>query len=160
MSAYMVEDETINALVNWAIQQHGSNAVYYRFGSERHDMRHDYPRAKQVLREQNERSLRARYQQADDMIGEPFQDEAFAVQVPIVSLIKACHCYAYQACETEDWAESEAHAIIEAIEGALVRSLPGYDAAPWGLSADDVDKSAICLSQLISRKPALRSVKP
>ena len=158
MSAYMVEDETINALVNWAVQYQGGAQIRYRFAGESIQINHDVERAKMILREQNEQSLLARYGDSGrEMFGGPFRSEPFAVQVPIVSLIKACHCYAYQACESADWQASEAFAIVEAIESALVRALPGYGDAPWGLDSSNVNKGAICLSQLIGRKPALRA---
>jgi hypothetical protein len=52
-----------------------------------------------------------------------------------VDVIKACHGYIYQACEADDWKDTEAHAIINAIEGAAIRSLPGYqDSSAWSLS--------------------------
>lgn len=49
-----------------------------------------------------------------------------------VAVIKACHCFAYQACETPDWDKSWAKAAVDQIEAVAVRALPGYDAAPWG----------------------------
>ena len=54
--------------------------------------------------------------------------------MPAVQVIEACHGLAYQSCEAEEWEQSEACAIIQAIEAAAVRSLPGYEAAAWHLS--------------------------
>ena len=51
---------------------------------------------------------------------------------PAVSVIKACHCFDYQACEVPDWGTSWAKAAVEAIEAIAIRALPGYEAAPWG----------------------------
>jgi len=40
--------------------------------------------------------------------------------------------YEYQSCEHEDWEASEAHAFCRALADALLCSLPGWEAAPWG----------------------------
>jgi hypothetical protein len=51
----------------------------------------------------------------------------------VVSLIKQVHNYAYQSCEAPGWDSSWAKAFCEQLEGVLIRNLPGYDAAPWGV---------------------------
>lgn len=51
-----------------------------------------------------------------------------------VHVIKACHCFAYQASEVADWDNSWAKRAVDELEAAAVQSLPGYDAAPWGES--------------------------
>jgi len=50
-----------------------------------------------------------------------------------VTLLKQVHNYAYQSCEAPDWDSSWAKAFCEQLEGILIRNLPGYDAAPWGI---------------------------
>lgn len=49
-----------------------------------------------------------------------------------VQVLKACDCYAYQACEHQEWQTSEAFAIITALRSKAWHALPGYDAAEWG----------------------------
>lgn len=62
------------------------------------------------------------------------------VELPVVTLIKAVHCFSYQACEVSDFEATWAHRFCEALESILVRDLPGYDGAPWGI--DDPDEGA------------------
>jgi len=52
-----------------------------------------------------------------------------------MALIKATHCYDYQACETPDYPESWAAAVMRQIREAAILHLPGYDEAPWGYDA-------------------------
>jgi len=52
-----------------------------------------------------------------------------------LALIKATHCYDYQACETQDYPASWAAAVMRQIREAAVLHLPGYDRAPWGYEA-------------------------
>jgi hypothetical protein len=52
---------------------------------------------------------------------------------PLPTLIKACHCFAYQACEVRDYEKTWAGCFLEGLERNLVRALPGYASAPWGL---------------------------
>lgn len=51
-----------------------------------------------------------------------------------VWVLKACHCLDYQCCETDDWKETQAFRILETIESAAIRRLPGYNEAPWGIN--------------------------
>jgi hypothetical protein len=45
-------------------------------------------------------------------------------------VLKAIACFEYQACETEDWEESEAAAFCRALRHVCINRLPGYDDAP------------------------------
>ena len=51
---------------------------------------------------------------------------------PLPCVIKACDCFDYQICETDDWRESQAFAFVSQLRLLAVRSMPGYDVAPWG----------------------------
>lgn len=51
-----------------------------------------------------------------------------------VTLIKQVHCYAYQSCEAPGWDSSWAKKFCAELESILIRNLPGYEAAPWGVS--------------------------
>lgn len=55
---------------------------------------------------------------------------------PVVVLAEI-NCYEYQSCEHPGWKTSEAKRFLDALTGACVRRLPGYDKAPWGF--DDRD---------------------
>lgn len=50
-----------------------------------------------------------------------------------VQVLKALACYEYQACETPDWEDSEAHAFCEALRHRMIQVLPGYEEATWGI---------------------------
>lgn len=50
-----------------------------------------------------------------------------------VEALKCIHCLTYQSCEHEEWESSEANSALQALTSRVTHSLPGYDAAPWGL---------------------------
>jgi len=53
-----------------------------------------------------------------------------------VELLKALNCYDYQASEPDDWEQSQAHAFVQELQGALIGQLPRYDDADtWGITA-------------------------
>ena len=100
-----------------------------------------------VLRAENFRSLRARYRGHDDGRAggmwhpddETADPAAFSRVLSAVTIIKACHGYTYQACESPEYRQSLACGIVQAIEREAVRRLPGYDDSPgWTLSEADV----------------------
>ena len=132
MSAFIVPDYHINALVSWAIQRHGHNAISYYWQGSRRQIRGNESRVASVLHAENVRSVNARYQDSTPAHG--FKFERVSNLLNLVDVIKACHGYAYQACEASDWEQSEANAIIQGIEQAAVRSLPGYaESRAWCL---------------------------
>jgi hypothetical protein len=58
----------------------------------------------------------------------------------LVWIIKACDCYDYQACETDDYEQSIAHAIVSEIRAKAVHSFLEYEAAPWGITRESFKK--------------------
>ena len=105
---------------------------------------HDYPTKAEirqavrttlgVLARENVESLDARY--PNDTGRDVSAVDPLAIAdgtFPLMHIIKACHCYAYQACEHTGWATSRAKVIVDRIEAHAVRALPGYEDAPWGL---------------------------
>jgi hypothetical protein len=107
-----------------------------------------------VLLAENERSINARYPDTinnpenmpgkigEDLLGykfryfEPFIHMAHTQKC--VWVIKNCHCFDYQACETDDYDRSIAKRIIGTIEAEAINALPGYDKAPWGIDRERV----------------------
>ena len=141
MSAFIVPDYHINALVSWAATRNGSNAVSYYWGNRRRYVRDDAKRIASVLFAENVRSVNARYSEADPAHGFVFK------QVPNmlnpIDVIKGCHGYSYQACEADGWEESEAFAIINGIEQSAIRCLPGYDESrAWCVSGPNFKVAA------------------
>lgn len=54
-------------------------------------------------------------------------------RIPVVHVIKAIHCYEYQACEHDGWERSDARHYCERLMQICTHALPGYDSAPWGI---------------------------
>jgi hypothetical protein len=91
-------------------------------------------RVGQMLWDENVKSVRHRY---GNLLG-PCDCYVYPNHVPMfddfdpVQVIKACNCYAYQACEHDGWPESEAKAYTDALRAYACASLPGYEDAAWG----------------------------
>lgn len=133
MSAVVVGHAHIDALLTFA----SDNRVSYWNGEERVSIRGEENAIGCILLQENERSVRYRYDDAGDdlpgTIGETWKDYEFRVySEPLtpVAILKGCNCYDYQACETDNYDQSEAYRIINAIRQAAIRKLPGYDDAP------------------------------
>lgn len=141
MSAFIVPDYHINALVSWSASRHGSTAVSYYWGNRRREVRNDEKRIASVLYAENVRSVNSRYSEADPAHG--FVFKRVANMLNPIDVIKACHGYSYQACEAEGWEESEAFAIINGIEQSAIRALPGYeDSNAWCISGPNFKETA------------------
>lgn len=148
MSAFMCSDRHLGILAAYAVA-HVLEAVPYNLRSEleRDGFEHKpgatyrtISRIASMLASENLKSLAYRYPRdhhldaaAYDSIDIPRTIEADARMTPALHIIKACHCYAYQACEHPGWQDSAARKLVDAIEADAVHRLPGYGAAPWGL---------------------------
>lgn len=142
MSAHIVPDFHLNALVTWAVNKHGNNSPSYYWGGQRRKMAGDARRIASVLYAENVRSVNARYKECDSAHGFQYAPTSANI-LSVVDVIKACHGYRYQACEAAGWEESEARAIVDGIEACAMRSLPGYEASPaWCLCSAESLKSA------------------
>ena len=137
MSAFVVGHDHIDALLSYAIEHKLGyydpilkDRVYFTEANAT-----DHGRA---LLKENERSVGHRYGETDptDMPGTIGQNSRNYVwhqwegKLTAVSILKACDCFDYQACETDDYEASGAYRIIDAIRGAAGRRTPGYDDAP------------------------------
>jgi hypothetical protein len=141
MSAFVVGHDHINALLSWAIQKRVS---YWVPDAQ---MRVDITMANasevgRILLDENERSVGTRYNETDpdDMPGTDHETAAnyefrrWCANFSAVTILKACACFDYQACETDDYETTLAHRIIDTIRHHAISSLPGYDDAPgWSL---------------------------
>ena len=140
MSAYTVSDAHINALVTWGSDYYAnSHRISYFHDGQWKRIFGDEQRIASVLRGTNEfrytrvtrrsqsvpsRGWYARIREAQSGA------RAFTSQ----EIIKACHGYTYKSHSTNGWKESEAHAIIKALELHAVRVLPGYkEASTWSI---------------------------
>jgi hypothetical protein len=120
MSAWMVSDNHINALINFELRS--------KFSSIR-----DPQAIGQLLVDQNVRSLVARYGKVDGQrAAHTFKFTDTPPLAPVI-ILKQCDCYDYQAGETKDYQRTKAAKVIARIRSAAIDALPGYDDAPWGI---------------------------
>ena len=142
MSAYVVSDRHINELVSWAAQNMGgiwagdeAGFKHFRGTCSAKEPYGSPPDAEQsiaeVLKAENVRSICARYSDEKPENYEPIRFEAVASQRTPVEILKACECYDYQACETDDYLVTPAAAIIRQIRSAAIAELLGYKDADW-----------------------------
>jgi hypothetical protein len=54
-----------------------------------------------------------------------------------IAILKMCDGLEYQSCETEDWEQTVAYRLLESIRKAAIRTLPGYEDAPWDYCKDE-----------------------
>lgn len=131
MSAFQVSNAHINALVRArAVASKGNN--WMRLESEMTDT----DLGRMLLRE-NMASVACRYAHKGFTVDE-FELSAYRASRParefsVVELLKALDCYEYQACEHNGWKGSRAATFCADLRTALIKCLPGYDDAPWGI---------------------------
>jgi hypothetical protein len=146
MSAFVVSHDHIDALLTFARQEKLQDRLAHRLGKSERAIC-DFDEIGRVLLTENVRSVLYRYpdsteDDAPGKTGERADGYRFKTYEPFVHMpagkkaawvIKACHCFDYQSCETEDYEASVAHGMIREIEAAAVRTLPHYEDAPWGI---------------------------
>ena len=132
MSAFILSDTHINLLLTWANRNIRPYTIPVDNGLEELSFGKvdDIQKMAEILRKENVRSVNCRYNETTDpeelKITFHYQSD-----VTIVEIIKACHCYDYQACETDDYPTTDAHRIIDWILDAAIHLLPGYEQAKW-----------------------------
>jgi hypothetical protein len=85
----------------------------------------------QELVNQNYRSVNHRYQENEKP---PKYRHEITARPTEAQVLKACDCYDYQACETKDYHDTLAYAMITAIRRKAIMELPGYEEAQWEIS--------------------------
>jgi hypothetical protein len=68
-------------------------------------------------------------------------------KVSAVEALKAVHCLRYQSCEVPDYTNTPAGQALDKIESGIIRRLPGYEQAAWGIE-DRAHSGAISLFDL------------
>lgn len=137
MSAYLVTEEHINYLVDSAkkIGERGRNSGFSWFHEGEHKKlmtEDDQTEAGQMLWNANQESMGARYKEEFPAPLYRHKPGRFDLEVDRIQVIKACHCFEYQACEYEGYYTSEAHGFIMGLIKAACQSMRGYDDAEWG----------------------------
>lgn len=150
MSAWIVSQAHIDALVSATLPKGGHKLSYQHDGQWRYVEHGDADRIGQLLWDECHRSINFRY---DEQTPTPaYRHRIPGARLDVVTLIKAAHCYRYQSCEHPEWETSEAAAITAALESWLVHEVPGYDAAPWGLDDEHVQPTnAVSIMSMINR---------
>jgi hypothetical protein len=112
-----------------------------------------------MLATQNRRSVDARYEPgafgAEPIdVSEALISHYLANPLTVAEFVMALDSYAYQSCETRDWAQTKAFAFYttalefvgastEGREGCAIRSTAAYDAAgTWSISGPDLPEPA------------------
>ncbi len=138
MSAFIVDKKHIDAMCKFA-QDH--NMIFEMDGFKFHsaiDLNH----IGQILVNQNHASVNFRYSEFEAPYVYQFSPE-IKTKLSTMQIVKACHCYRYQSCETKDFKETVAFKICEKIrETALSHYIaeceyantPQYDAASWEIT--------------------------
>ena len=136
MSAFQVSKKHIDVLV--------AARALNRFGMRSDERPSDDETGAMLLRE-NMRSLAARY--PNDTPLDEMSEAAISTyrfdrgmlaqvtmrQISVVEIIKAIHCYEYQACEHDGWAGSDARRYCAELMQICTHALPGYAEAAWGI---------------------------
>jgi hypothetical protein len=141
MSAYIVGHDHIDALLTFATTRRSGSTVSYWIaatGNRVEITTDNADKIGRILLRENERSVAHRYGRTRPLPGTIGQEASSYTfrhwglgPLQAISILKACDCYDYQACETgEVYYQSVAFAIISAIRSAAIHALPGYDATP------------------------------
>lgn len=147
MSAFIVSDDTIHAIVTFAADQkmmvkHPVTGLY-------HDVESFPDLIGQELVSENYRSVNVRYNETDKAPtwrhvptrrgtvkpANPYEPLSAPIRRELTPLdiIKLCDCLEYQSCETDDWESTWTYAFLNSVRHRAITKLPGYDNAPWGL---------------------------
>lgn len=122
MSCYIVNDETITAIVMGAMEY---------LDSDYWGRRIDPHKFGQMLVEENYRSWDARY----GSNSKPHKFEWKELKRWDMGICLGCiNCYEYQSCETDDWRNTEAYIMLQRLKRAMLEKLielKGYE-IPWG----------------------------
>jgi hypothetical protein len=134
MSAYMVNEDTLDLLASVAIWSNQGLFMYagegtlpprgeLEYAGEGESIYYRSSHLKDIKRElklENIASLNARYPQDAGLAGDnaPFK-AIYRDQATYAQALGALRCYEYQACESENWSSSYAHALCVAIRNAI-----------------------------------------
>lgn len=135
MSAFIVSDTHINALVRYA-SRHKLSVYFNRqlgfpFGKERLNVYDNEQAIAQILLDENVKSVNYRYR--DNEVMSITYDRAAPI-LTAIQAIKAAQCLRYQSCEHSDYEDSIAFKLIEAIITDAIPRLEGYESAEWAIS--------------------------
>lgn len=157
MSAYLCTDAHISALAGYAVKH---NLPRYVKNLDLADPSSAAELARR-LHAVNLASVNFRYRE-NNSDSFTFDARAARCELSAVQVIKAAHCFNYQACEPSDWDETAEARLIQAIISSASHDLPGYNEAAWGVPQDCAAKPApvVAAPALVVVKIAAPVAKP
>lgn len=146
MSAYVVDDHVLDYILTFFATPNSS--YYLPSAGTRIDARTvtELTAIGQTLLNENYRSVNRRYRWHRPAHVYSFRRHRLAMtghrNTIALQVLSACACLDYQSCETNDWRQTDAHAILEQIKDRAINALAGYDAAKWGAPEHPAARSA------------------
>lgn len=129
MSAYVVSNKTIQGMLQAVhLERHTGDRYYWN--GEMKMMAGHLDKIGQKLIDENYRSVNYRYQ-TESKPHKYIHGKENIIRLSAVEIIKLCNGYRYQACETDDWEDTEAYEIWDTLREAAIDALPGYSDAAW-----------------------------
>jgi hypothetical protein len=132
MSAYVVEDKTINRIVSW-LWQDGRNNRYTMHRLEKIGLTKSEDIGRALLN-MNIDAVGQRYQIKDNPGATRFYRHGFELVTNRYQALKSLHCFLYQ-CSEGDVPETELYKIMSNYEEHLVwdtiSEIPQYERAEW-----------------------------
>jgi hypothetical protein len=140
MSAFMVEDKTINTIVNWLTREHFYfSEIPYKLRGLGFEMAvSGWAEALgQAMFQLNIKAVDARYGQGE---AAKFRELNYRYQVtepvPLVQVVKSLRCWLYQCCEG-DVPETGLYQLFDDdirlyLLNKIITELPEYEKAYWG----------------------------
>ena len=128
MSAFIVSDSHINALVRYASRH--KVGVSYGATVMRLNAFDNEQAVAQILFEENVKSVNYRYSESETT---QIDYDRGAPILTAIQAIKAAQCLRYQSCEHPEFENSLASKFIEAIISNAIPDLDGYDTAQWAI---------------------------
>lgn len=127
MSAYIVDEHHINALVNFGRSERVT--VWDKQRDLMHDFWKDYIMLGQVLVDENYKSVNYRYREHTTPYVYVFHYDT-KPRTP-VQILKAINCLEYQSCGHPEYYSSLAYDILQNLVHSAIYLLPGYDEAAY-----------------------------
>jgi len=133
MSAFIVSDFHIAYILSSFDGHNGRSTIY---GSDNKNVSFNlltpegFEEAANILLAQNYRSVSSLLKMSRFVPLTKWNRIPLSKTEPIQAL-KACGCYDYQSCETQDYWQTLACEIIQAIRLTNIHRLAGYDKAEW-----------------------------
>lgn len=128
MSAFIVTDSHINALVRYASRH--KVGVSYGATVMRLNAFDNEQAVAEILLGENVKSVNYRYR--DNEVMSITYDRGAPI-LTAIQAIKAAQCLRYQSCEHPEFENSLADKFIEAIIADAIPRLEGYDTAQWAI---------------------------